>query len=442
MKTLRCGAAEKIVTPALGLNIPCCMAPHYSTGIKDDLYTHALAVECDGKTVILISIDTSGLGSKFSKKLRAAITEKTGVPAEAIMVCATHIHTGGPVKDYDNIPFYEMDKEFLNVYSRIIGDCAVLAYQRLAPATVTYAKKDVRGVSFVRVYRMKDGSLRTNPGRQNPDIVEPMTDIDPELPVLFFLGEDGNPKGAIVNFALHHDCVGGTLYSSDYSGVMARELKLAFGMDFVTVFLNGACGDINHVDVNMPAPPDRDVSPQIGKRLADEVISLYSVAEKINVDVVNAEMEILKIPRLKVPDADVKKAEELIERIPLEGLCVDMSNPESDVYKRANAGSLLSFHKKPLELDVPVQAIRIGDAVIFSASGELFNEIGKEMKQHSPFSITFVAELANGGPCCYVPTKRAFTPTVYESQLGTAYLIPEAAEIIAECAVKLANKLI
>ena len=440
---LKCGFYEKEFTPPLG----CCMSGYFikrlAEGVKIPLCVKAVAVQDDaGRCVILVTLDAQFLMNSVYQTAVKRITEATGVSAENIMINATHIHTGGPVKDYDNIPFYEMDKEFLNVYSRIIGDCAVLAYQRLAPVTVTYAKKDVRGVSFVRVYRMKDGSLRTNPGRQNPDIVEPMTDIDPELPVLFFLGEDGNPKGAVVNFALHHDCVGGTLYSSDYSGVMARELKKTFGLDFITVFLNGACGDINHIDVNMPAPPDRDVSPQIGKRLADEVVSLYSVAERINADVVNAEMEVLKIPRLKVSDADVKKAEELIERIPLEGLCIDMSNPESDVYKRANAEYLLSFHKKPLELEVPVQAIRIGDAVIFSSSGELFNEIGKEMKQNSPFSINLVAELANGGPCCYVPTKRAFTPTVYESQTGTAHLIPEAAEIIAECAVKLANKLL
>ncbi len=440
---LKCGFYEKEFTPPLG----CCMSGYFTKrlaeGVKVPLCVKALAVQSnDGNCVILVTLDAQFLMNSVYQTAVKRITEATGVPAENIMINATHIHTGGPVKDYDNIPFYEMDKEFLNVYSRIIGDCAVLAYQRLAPAAVTYAKKDVRGVSFVRVYRMKDGSLRTNPGRQNPDIVEAMTDIDPELPVLFFLGEDGNPKGAVVNFALHHDCVGGTLYSSDYSGVMARELKKTFGMDFITVFLNGACGDINHVDVNMPAPPDRDVSPQIGKRLADEVVSLYSVAKTINVDVVNAKMEVLKIPRLKVSDADVKKAEELIEKIPLEGLCIDMSNPESDVYKRANAEYLLEFHKKPLELEVPVQAIRIGDAVIFSSSGELFNEIGKEMKQNSPFSINLVAELANGGPSCYVPTKRAFTPTVYESQTGTAHLIPEAAEMIAECAVKLANKLL
>ena len=61
MSNLKCGAAERCVTPPLGLNIPQCMSFNPATGVKDDLFTHAIALECDGKTIILISIDTSGL---------------------------------------------------------------------------------------------------------------------------------------------------------------------------------------------------------------------------------------------------------------------------------------------------------------------------------------------------------------------------------------------
>ena len=46
---LKCGAAVRDVTPPLGLNIPQCMSLNLSVGIKDRLYTHAIAFEYDSK---------------------------------------------------------------------------------------------------------------------------------------------------------------------------------------------------------------------------------------------------------------------------------------------------------------------------------------------------------------------------------------------------------
>jgi len=76
---LKCGAAERIVTPAPGLNIPQCMSFNPATGVKDELYTHAIALEQNGKTVILISIDTSGLGAAFTRRVREALQREIGV---------------------------------------------------------------------------------------------------------------------------------------------------------------------------------------------------------------------------------------------------------------------------------------------------------------------------------------------------------------------------
>ena len=73
MTTLLCGAARRCVTPPLGLNIPQCMSFNPATGVKDELYTHAVALEAAGKCVILISIDTSGLGAAFTKRVREAL---------------------------------------------------------------------------------------------------------------------------------------------------------------------------------------------------------------------------------------------------------------------------------------------------------------------------------------------------------------------------------
>lgn len=74
--------------------------------------------------------------------------------------------------------------------------------------------------------------------------------------------------GAVVNFACHPAVVGGLLTSADYIGVLSQQMKERFGPGFVTVFINGACGNINHFDLSDPSTflPERYL--QMGRELA------------------------------------------------------------------------------------------------------------------------------------------------------------------------------
>jgi len=89
-----------------------------------------------------------------------------------------------------------------------------------------------------------------------------------------------------------------------------------------------------------------------------------------------------------------------------------------------------------------VQSLRIGDCMLFAMSGEVYSEFGIYLKENSPAPYTMVAELANGGVECYIPTREAFGTTLYEVQIPTSKLIPDAGYIMAEHAVALAKELI
>ena len=107
-----------------------------------------------------------------------------------------------------------------------------------------------QGLSFNRRFHMKDGTVRFNPGLLNPDIVRAAGPIDPGVGMVFFREASG--KGALaglVNFALHLDTTGGTLYAADYPYFMEQNLREKFGKDFTLLFGTGTCGDINHFDV-------------------------------------------------------------------------------------------------------------------------------------------------------------------------------------------------
>ena len=66
---------------------------------------------------------------------------------------------------------------------------------------------------------MKDGTVGWNPGKLNPNVIRPVSPIDPEVGVVYFETTDKKPLLTYVNFALHADTTGGT---QDLGGLSRR----------------------------------------------------------------------------------------------------------------------------------------------------------------------------------------------------------------------------
>ena len=115
----------------------------------------------------------------------------------------------------------------------------------MAPAKIAIARTECKDISFIRRYRMKDGSVRTNPGLTNPDVDHPLGTPDESLQLIRFK-RTGAPDIAIVNFGTHPDTVGGTKYSADWPGVVRKTFEGGIGGGVKCLFLNGAQGDVNH----------------------------------------------------------------------------------------------------------------------------------------------------------------------------------------------------
>ena len=84
-----------------------------------------------------------------------------------------------------------------------------------------------------------------------------------------------------------------------------------------------------------------------------------------------------------------------------------------------------------------MHAVEIGDDLVFAAlPGEPFNGIAEAIRAKSPFKYTFIAELAQTAPSCYVPMKECFARGGYEVQPGIDTLAPEAADVMIEASIK------
>lgn len=440
------GFYEKEITPALGWHMPGSFEVRKAVGVQERLMVKGAAFELNNKRVIVLSIDMLFTPQKSYDKAIKKIYEYTGIEESDVLIQATHTHTGAAI-----IPAQEgalpADESYIEALGDMIADCGILAFHRMIPVTAKFAKTKVEGITFIRNYKMKDGNIRTNPRPNDENVVEPFGTPDEEFSVLYFFDEAGAPAGSITNFACHHCCCDLLEYCADYSAVMAHEFKKKFGVDYVNVMLSGACGNLNHFDFfSKDQWRKHKLTPryvQMGKILAEEAFKLYEIAKPIELNALAAEKEKFEVKRRKVSDKLVKEAKELYAKIPFDEI-LDLGNislTETEAYKRAIALRIIEMSEMPEKLPVCVQAIKLGECMIYGFSGEIYNEFGVTTKEKSPAKYNMFASIANATFYGYIPTKEAFNTTIYEAQLPSAKSESEAGYLMVDKAIELAKKI-
>src|SRR5438046_1181184 len=79
---------------------------------------------------------------------------------------------------------------------------------------------------------LQERSVRTNPGRHNPNVVRPAGEIDPRVHVLRLEAA----RFLVVIYGCHPDVVGGTQYSADYPHHLTETLQHALGAEWRVLF--------------------------------------------------------------------------------------------------------------------------------------------------------------------------------------------------------------
>ena len=245
MNTLQAGFARVDVTPMLGIGLAGYYVPRQADGVLDPLQINALALSCGEEKAVIMSIDHCGIVKEVLNPMRQHVCDMTGLPWEAVYIHSTHTHTG-PFLNYN--PTEPLEIEYAQNVKHKFADAACLALADLKPAKMGYGIGDAPNIAFVRRFRMKDGSVRTNPGVDNPDIVAPIGDVDERVNVLRFDQENGKSL-VLVNFGNHPDVVGGCKISADWPGFLRSTVEQVLD-NTQCIFFNGAQGDVNHVNVH------------------------------------------------------------------------------------------------------------------------------------------------------------------------------------------------
>jgi hypothetical protein len=395
---LQTGAAVVDITPAVG-------DAHYrgtSTGVADPLLAKAIVFRQGQKQAALVFCDVIGVSIDRSDAVRKLVARKTGIPHKNICVAATHTHTGRFSEKAED----EMIKG--------IAQAIVQANKAARPVKLQVAVAKQEGLAFHRRFIMKDGSVRMNPGFQNPDIVRPAGLVDADVGILFLSSaKDNRPLSSLTVFAMHLDTVGGSEYSADYPHFLAQSLKKEMDQDFISVFGTGTCGNINHFDVSKPGPQKghQETTKYLGETLASTVIAALSDLQDVQKPSLAIRSRTIQAPLQEYTEEELAWANlPADQRKPLV-----QERPFLQRFRASKIRSLAGIRQRWGEtLPMEVQVFRLSkDVAIVTLPGEVFVELGLAIKKASPFKTTLVIELANNSPA-YIPTREAFIDGDYE----------------------------
>jgi neutral ceramidase len=423
------GTANVDITPPLGASLAGYFHDRRATGIYDPLYAKALVAGADDEAVALVVLDLIGLRRAEVEQMRRRAHELCGIRPERIMVACTHTHLGPVTVHLFQSP---CDLEWLATVPEHGALAIARAWQARRERSFAIAEGGVETISFNRRFWMKSGVVQTNPGRGNPDIVRPAGPIDPEVGVLVW-GAPAKPEVVLVSFTCHLDTIGGEVISADYPAYMAANIRAALG-DVAVMFVNGAFGDINHVNVQDRNPRSGIAQAKwMGEVLAAEALRVLPTAEPSATDTVNERHRVLDIPLRPLAADIVQAARRELETAPPMG---EMN--AAQMYAREVV--LLAQSGNPT-VAAEIQALRLGDAAFIGLPGEPFVELGLRLKQGSPFLHTYVAGLGNG---CegYIPTRAAFDEGGYEVRTArSSKLHPDAGDMMVTAGAALLNEL-
>lgn len=441
---LKAGFCEIDITPLLGMNIPGYFHKRPASGVKDPLFAKAFAIDDGEKALMLIVVDILKISLEIAVRIKERISAAAGIPDSHIVVSATHTHTGGPVG------IFSEDREDLNYSDMIVNkaaDAAVIAFSRREPVRIGFGLGEEKDISFIRRYFMKDGSYKTNPARNDPNIDRPDGNIDPDVTVMRIDDLAGNPKAVITNFACHQDTVTGTEISADYAGEISRTIKSVLGQDVVSIFIYGSSGNINHFDPLGKVAKPRVYYKTMGRVLAFEALK---VREKTGITMtdeasLDARLTSFDAGVLLPSDEEVKASRKIVAEAGENTETVGEATAEAMKKSGKTSAYELHFAKEIVKLiennitsiHIPIQVFRIGEMAITALPGETFTEFGLEIKSKSPFKYNMISSLANAG-VGYVPTRDAYARGGYEPKItSSGKVAPGTGEKLCEEALKL-----
>jgi len=331
--------------------------------------------------VAVVSLDALFIRRVTVNEIRKRVQAKCKIPAESILLHATHSHSSGPMGmilpgEYDHASDFIQELAYKKSSTADSAYLETVVDQTVEAICEAYKKRNAsqcgagvgieEQVAFNRRFFMRNGLSFTHPRPGNPDIVKPAGPVDPEVGVIGVFDEQGELKGCIVNFVCHATTNPGGI-SANYIYYVEQVIRGVFGKDAIVVFLAGASGDVTQVDnlSKFQRRPSEESARFVGGRVGAEAVKVLLSMPRGNFETVTSKTKMLQIPRRKPNPERVQKAIETVKAGPAK------SNSTDWVFAKETVLLDARLQKEPVA-EVEVQAVQLGPVVLLTDPAEFF----------------------------------------------------------------------
>jgi len=191
---MRAGVMRVDITPPLGLPLRAWAARNArARAAHEPLLAKALVLDDEhGGVAAIVALDLPHVGRALTDEVRARVHAATGMPKEAVLLNASHTHSGPPLGG-GGVSWTMQDPEYA-------------AYAALLPQLVA-------GAVYGAYHRRRSARMASGSGRApgvSVNRVHPDDPIDDSIQVLRVDGDDGSTVAVLASFACHGTCMAGS----------------------------------------------------------------------------------------------------------------------------------------------------------------------------------------------------------------------------------------
>ncbi len=372
------GIASQPITPPVGVTL-WGYEPRPSTWVEHPLRAEALACESGGMGWILISADVGAFTRPLTEVIRADVAAVTGLPAEAVMITATHTHSGPHVTDALWCERSPQESAYFRDLRTLLTQVAETAWRTRRPGELLHTRTAAPDVGTNRRIQNADGTWTnqwSDPDGRHTGY------FDPTVELLAIRRPTGELDALLINFGCHPVCYNSKNQgiSGDYVSTLKDAIEARGGVKTVLFTVSGHA----NIDPRECVQNDAAVTRRVGERLAEHVLSA--------------------LPGLRPVCAGPAAAAH--ERWTFASNW-SVSGRMAIYFPHAKAGS---------RVETPVSCVAVGDCALIGLPGETVSEYREAFGAISPFGITLIVSLANDF-VGYLPTDEILDQGAYEADI-------------------------
>lgn len=496
MGELRIGWAEESIVPEKKVNLAGQMFERISEYVESEITVTAMAVETDADAMILASADiiycTESLLDLVRDKLVLICPE---VSLDKLMITATHTHTSHKfsVPSKKHLPFQssaELLKEFLpegkEYQALVTADDTVMSPEEagdfIAEKIALAAKKAWLNrkeayytnefgravVGMCRRVGYDDGSGQMWGDTNTANFVAMEGGNDSGIELLYTFDQSKKLTGVVANICCPAQILEQRSFiSADYWGRTKAMIREKLGQDVYLLGLCGAAGDqcprdlvrwvnpeipIDDPNVKRPHLLKRKADPsmydvsgcnKVGKRIANEIISVYEEITELKSEAIFEHKVIqLDLPLRKVTMTECKNAEREIAYYIDKNKDKKAFDFEDSARMHVHVGTIARFREQQHTEIYPIEyhVIRLGDIAFVTNPFELFLDYANRIKARSYAEQTFVVQLCCGAGY-YLPTEKAEKAGHYSAYISSGKVGHEGGDLLVRESIKEINEM-